>query len=209
MNGFFRIPLFFFNLAYPYKIYNKHNFPKGSAVVVCNHFRAIDCCFIADIYNKDIYFLAKKELFNNKLLGSLIKTMGAIPVDRDKADVKSMMLSLKALKNGHKLTVFPEGTRNKTNTNELQPLKGGSMFFAVKAKSPIVPVMLSRKAKIFRKTHIIVGEPFELSEFYDKKLTDEDFKTMEKVVYDKMVEQQNLLNEILNKKKKKRKNGNN
>ena len=69
--------------------------------------------------------------------------------------------------------------------------------------------MLSRKAKIFRKTHIIIGEPFELSEFYDKKLTDEDFKTMEKVVYDKMVEQQNLLNEILNKKKKKRKNGNN
>ena len=46
-------------------------------------------------------------------------------------------------------------------------------------------------------------------ENFAKKLTDEDFKTMEKVVYDKMVEQQNLLNEILNKKKKKRKNGNN
>lgn len=210
MNFFHKIPIFFFNLAYPYKIYGKKNVPKGGAVLVCNHFRAIDCGFIADIYSKDIYFLAKKELFKNKLIGKIIKSFGAIPVDRENLDMKSMITSLRVLKDGHKLVVFPEGTRNKTGTSKLQPLKGGSMLFAVKAKCPIVPIMLSGKAKPFRKTHIIVGEPFELSEFYEKRLSESDIKEMETFVSQKMVEQQNLLNELLlNKKRKSKKtNGN-
>lgn len=199
-----KIPLFFFNIVYPYKIHGKENIPEGGAVFICNHFRAIDCGFVADAYNSDIYFLAKKELFNNKLLGKIIKSFGAIPVDRDSLDIKTMMQALKVLKNGHKLTIFPEGTRNKTGTTELQPIKGGSMIFAVKAKCPIVPMMLNGKAKPFRKTHLIIGKPFELGEFYDKKLTDEDMIKMEQIVFDKMVEQQNKLFELLSKKRAKK-----
>ncbi len=209
MNFLHRIPLFFFNIFYPYKIHHKENVPNGGAVFVCNHFRAIDCGFIADVYNKDIYFLAKNELFKNKFFGKIIKSFGAIPVDRDNPDMKSMMEALKALKNGHKLTIFPEGTRNKTGTNELQELKGGSMIFAVKSKCPIVPIMLNNKARIFRKTHIIIGKPFELDEFYGRKLSPEDLLKMEEIVKGKMIEQQEILTEILTTKKSKKNNGNN
>lgn len=208
MNFFHRIPLFFFNIVYPYKIHGKENIPKGGAVFICNHFRAIDCGFVTDAYNKDVYFLAKKELFNNKLLGKIVKSFGAIPVDREKPDIKSIMLALRVLKDGHKLVVFPEGTRNKTGTIELQPIKGGSMIFAVKAKCPIVPMMLDKKAKPFRKTHLIIGEPFELVDFYDKKLDDENIHKMEHIVCAKMVEQQKKLLNMLSKKNKNN-NGNN
>ena len=174
MNFFHKIPIFFWSWFYPCTIHGKENIPKeGASVLVCNHFRAIDCGFVARAYNKDVFFLAKKELFEKKLIAKIIKSFGGIPIDREKPDIKSMLLATKVLKEGHKLVIFPEGTRNKTN-DVLMPLKAGSVLFAVRTKCPIVPLRLSKKAKIFRRTHLIVGKPFELSEFYDKKLSDED-----------------------------------
>ena len=114
------------------------------------------------------------------------------------------MAALKVLKEGHKLVVFPEGTRNKSGTTELQEVKGGSMIFAVKAKCPIVPMMLNGKAKAFRKTHLIIGKPFELDEFYGKKLDENDMLKMEKIVSKKMIEQQKKLLDLLSKKKYKK-----
>lgn len=202
MNFFHKTALFCFNLIYPYKIYGKENIPTGSAVFVCNHFSAIDCGFIADAYNKDIYFLAKKELFKNKLIGGIIKSFGAIPIDRDNPDMKSLVAAIRVLKDGHKLAIFPEGTRNKSGTNELQPIKGGTVTFAVKAKCPIVPMMLLNKAKPFRKTKLIIGKPFTLEEFYSKKLTPEVIEQMGEIVSNKMKEQQAILLELTKKKKK-------
>lgn len=203
MNFFHKIPLFFFSLFYPCKIYGKENIPESGAILVCNHFRAIDCGFVARAYSKDIYFLAKNELFKNKLIGKIIKSYGGIPIDREHPDMKSLLSAVKAVKEGHKLCIFPEGTRNKTNTTELQELKGGCEVFAVKAKCPIVPMMIYNKAKIFRRTKIIIGQPFELDEFYGKKITDENLKIMSGIVREKMCEQQDVLNKLVLKKKNK------
>lgn len=205
MNFLQKIPLFIFNLLYPSKIYGKENIPDGSAVFVCNHYSALDCGFIAKAYNKDIYFLAKKELFQKKLIAKLIKSYGGIPINRENPDIKSLFLAVKVLKDGHKLTIFPEGTRNKTGTNKLLPIKGGTVVFAVKAKCPILPIMMSGKTCIFKKIRIIIGKPFTLEEFYDKKLTPELIDKMGQIVYDKMFEQQVLLEDIISNKKHKRK----
>ncbi len=204
MNFLHRIPIFFFNILCPLKIYGKENIPEGKAVIVSNHFHACDCGFVAELYPKDIYFLAKKEIFKNKLVSSIVKSYGGIPIDRDNPDMASLINAIRVLKDGHKLVLFPEGTRNKTGTTELQPIKGGAMVLAVKAKSKIVPVMMDKKLKIFRRTNIIVGKPFELDEFYGVKLTDEKILEMEQIVYEKMVEQQRILFDLLEEKKKKR-----
>ncbi len=206
MNFFQRIPVFFFRMLCPCKIYGKENIPSGKTVIVSNHFHACDCGYLAEVYPKDVYFLAKKELFKNKFVSAVLKSYGGIPIDRENPDMSSLVTAIRVLKGGHKLVLFPEGTRNKTGTNELQAIRGGAMVLAVKSKSPIVPVMMSGKLKIFKRTHIIVGKPFELSDFYGEKLTDERIDEMEKVVYDKMVEQQKILFDMLeNKRKKSRK----
>lgn len=194
-----------FNLLYPSKIYGKENIPEGGALISCNHFSAVDCGYIAKAYNKDVYFLAKKELFKKKLLAKIIKSFGAIPVDRENPDMKTMLSAIKILKADHKLVIFPEGTRNTTGTDELQEIKGGVTFFAVKSKKPIVPCMLLKKAGIFKKARLLIGKPFELSEFYDKKLTDEDMKKMDEILISKMKEVQTELKQILADKKKKKK----
>ena len=193
MHPLYKIPLFFAKLIYPCKIYGKENIPKGAAVLTCNHFHAIDCFYVAMAYNSDISFLAKKELFKKKGVSRLLKSLGGIPIDRDNPDMKTMLSLMKILKEGHKLTVFPEGTRNKTGTTELQPIKGGAVLFAVKTKTPILPVMILKKAKLFTPNKLIIGEPFTLDEFYDKKLTSDEIDALAEIVSYKMKEQYQIL----------------
>lgn len=206
MRGIHRFILRSWNIFYPVKIYGKENIPEGNCVIVCNHFRAIDCGFVADVYNKkDIKFLAKKELFKNKFIGKIIKSFGAIPIDRENPDMKSVLEAMKILKSGGKLVIFPEGTRNVSGSTELQELKGGTAIFALKTKSPIVPVMMLDKAKCCKKTHIIVGKPFELSDYYGKKTSEEDLKVIDGIIREKMIAEQVKLREIVESKKKKKK----
>ena len=70
-----------------------------------------------------------------------------------------------------------------------------------------MPIIISGKAKIFRKTYAIIGKPFELGEFYGKKLTDEIIKDLEVVVADKMKALQSELFERIKNEKAKRKGG--
>ena len=202
MNFFQKIPIFFFSLLYPMKVYGKENIPEGGAVLVSNHFRAIDCGFIARICDKDIKYLAKKEIFKNKLISKIVKSYGGIPIDRDNPDMKSLLEAIKEIKKGNKLCIFPEGKRNVSGTSDLQDVKGGSVIFSVKAKCPIVPIMMLKKAKIFRKTRIIIGKPFEFSEYYGKKLSEEDIANLDQMLREKMIEQQDILKQIVAKGKK-------
>lgn len=202
MNFFQKIPIFFFSLLYPMKVYGKENIPEGGAVLVSNHFRAIDCGFIARICDKNIKYLAKKEIFKNKLISKIVKSYGGIPIDRDNPDMKSLLEAIKEIKKGNKLCIFPEGKRNVSGTSDLQEVKGGSVIFSVKAKCPIVPIMMLKKAKIFRKTRIIIGKPFEFSEYYGKKLSEEDIANLDQMLREKMIEQQDILKQIVAKGKK-------
>lgn len=200
MNFFQKIPIFFFSLLYPIKVYGKENVPEGGAVLVSNHFRAIDCGFIARICDKNIKYLAKKEIFKNKLFTKIIKSYGGIPIDRENPDMISILEAIKEIKKGNKLCVFPEGTRNTTGTNDLQEIKGGTVIFSVKAKCPILPIMMLNKAKIFRTTKIIIGKPFEFCDYYGKKITQEDIDTMSNIVRAKMISEQKKLIEITKKR---------
>ena len=204
MTFFHKIPIFFFSLLYPIKVYGKENIPENGAVLASNHFRAADCGFIVRAYKGDVKFLAKKEIFKNKLFAKIVKSYGGIPIDRDNPDMKSIIEAIRTIKDGKKLCIFVEGTRNKTGTNELQDIKGGAVVFAVKAKCPIVPIMMLNKARIFRRLKIIIGKPFTLDEFYGVKLGDEELEKMNSIVKEKMVEQQDLLKEIVASKKAKK-----
>ena len=200
MNCIHRFLVNGFIALYPLKVYGKENIPNGKAVMLCNHFRGIDPGFIAKVYNKDIKFLAKKELFKNKLLAKIITSFGAISIDREHPDIKTMLEIIKYLKEEHKILIFPEGTRNRTDTNELQEIKNGAEIFAVKTKAPILPMMIYKKSKIFRKTYMMIGKPFELTEFYDKKLTQEDYDKMNAIIVDKLKTVHKELTDLIEKK---------
>ena len=177
---------FFNQIIHPYKLIGKEKVKDGAAVLVGNHYRIWDIVHMACTTKERVHFITKQELYKNKFLAYLCRKVEAIPVSRDGQDAKAIMTALRYLKKGEKISMFPEGTRNRTDA-ELLPLKGGAALFAIKAKVPVYPVMSIGKTKYFRRTPIIVGDPIDLSEFYDKKMTAEDYARAEEIVRENML----------------------
>ena len=197
------VSFLFFRIFYPCKVVNKKNITDGGMIFIANHVSNMDGIYIAEYlpYRKH-YFMGKKEMFKNKLIGKYLKSLGGIPVDRSKADLSAIKNSLTVLKKGKKLIVFPEGTRNK-KSEELQEIKSGAAMLAIKAKVPVLPIHIAKRAKVFCRQRLYIGEPFDLSEFYDQKLSAEVLDAASKKIEEKLLEverQDKLLQE--NKKQK-------
>lgn len=200
INGFIQIIL-------PYKLIGKEKVQDGACVLVGNHYRIWDIVHMACTTKEKVHFITKQELYKSKFLAHLCDIVEAIPVSRDGQDAKAVMTALRYLKKGEKISMFPEGTRNRTK-DDLLPLKGGAALFAIKARVPIYPVMCLRKTRPFHRTKIIVGDGFELSEFYDRRMSAEDYTEAENIIREKMLAtKREYLEEIAAKKaaKKKRK----
>lgn len=157
-------------------------------VLLCNHFRMVDVMYPCAAMKKPVHFMAKTELWENGFLHWFCNKCRCIPVSRDGSgtDVKAIMQSMKYLKSGENILIYPEGTRNKENVDML-PFKGGFAAIAIKTRTPIVPIVQSGKPRLFRKSHVFYGAPIEFPEYYGKKLTEEEIAECEKRVRDIMV----------------------
>lgn len=173
-------------LLFPFKLIGKEKIGAGACVLVGNHYRLWDITHMACTTKDRVHFIAKKELYGNRFLAFLCRKVEAIPVSRDGQDAKAIMTALRYLKNGEKISMFPEGTRNRTN-EELLPLKGGAALFAIKARVPVYPVMCLHKTRLFRRTKIVVGDAVDLSAFYDRRMTAEDYAAAEEIIRGRML----------------------
>lgn len=122
--------------------------PKSGAVVIaCNHASFLDPPLIALAMPRQIFFLARKTLFKNKLFGGFIKYYGAYPVSR--SDARGMLTALRLLKDDKPLLLFPEGTR--TLDGKLQPIKTGTAWLAVHGNCQILPIWIEGSYQSFPK----------------------------------------------------------
>ncbi len=173
--GFYRFLAAFvrkvMGIIWPTKIYFKDNFPQNTkAIVVCNHYTALDpCVIISKLLGKNGKVLMKEEIMKNPVVAKVATELGCIPVKRGEADIAAVKNILSALSKNQPVLIFPEGTRNRSDSKEMLPLKQGVATFAIKAKAPIVPLLYYKKIGPFKRNKLIVGAPFYLDEFYDKK----------------------------------------
>ncbi len=173
--GFYRFLAAFvrkvMGIIWPTKIYFKDNFPQNTkAIVVCNHYTALDpCVIISKLLGKNGKVLMKDEIMKNPVVAKVATELGCIPVKRGEADIAAVKNILSALSKNQPVLIFPEGTRNRSGSKEMLPLKQGVATFAIKAKAPIVPLLYYKKTGPFKRNKLIVGAPFYLDEFYDKK----------------------------------------
>lgn len=186
---------------FPTKFIGKKNLPKGACIIASNHTSNMDAVNLAIHTWEKKYYLAKKELFKGRFVSWFIKKIGGIKIDRQTNDVNAIKESLRVLKNGKKLVIFPEGTRNNNENMELGEVKQGVTMFAIKGRVPIVPMFIMRKPKMFRRNKVVVGKPFELTEFYGKKLSNEELSLATEIVSKKMNElREETLNSLTKKK---------
>ena len=164
------------SLAYRVEYIGNMNIKDDEGILICsNHKHWFDPAFVALTTKRTIHFMGKKELFANKVIGYFLKKLNVISVDRAGNDLYAMKVALKTLRDRHVLGIFPEGTRN-SDEEHLIELKGGVAIMAIKSKARIVPMYLHGKYKLFSKIKVVLGEAFDLSEYYDKKLNSEDYE---------------------------------
>lgn len=192
-------------LLKPFRFYGNAKVKDGAYVYVCNHYTIYDALYPAVTTWEGVHFISKKELFEKPIIGAIFRKIKAISASRDGSDVRTLLDSIKCLKNGEKIVVFPEGTRNKTDA-EMLPFFHGATLMAIKTKTPIIPMMLYKKPRWFHMTHVLIGEPVELTEYYDRKLTGEEILEADNKLRDIMLNMRKEHAEFLTAKKEKKGN---
>jgi len=161
-----------FNLLYRVEKIDLHKVPRNGKFIICsNHISYLDPVVIGAYIPRCVYFMAKKELYNNKFLSSLVTFLNAFPVERQAFNRKAFSISFEVLKDGNVLGLFPEGTRSTDGV--LRGGKKGTGFIAAASNTPILPVAISGTNKIIQKPYrriffprvkLIVGDIIDIKD---------------------------------------------
>ena len=165
----------FLKITFRIRIEGEENIPKDVPFIVCaNHISNLDPPLLGSCLPFPLVYMAKEELFHNKLFAKLITSLGAFPIQRGKGDIAALRSSVKMLQSGKKMVIFPEGGRS--DGEHLRKGKPGAALIAVKARVNILPVGIRGKYKPFRKITIRIGQMIHLDEYFDKKVDSEDLR---------------------------------
>lgn len=150
------------------KTYGQENIEKNKAYIMCaNHRSNWDPPILYTATKREMYMMAKEELFKSRFLYWLAKKTNIFPVKRGKQDIESMKKSLKVLNDKKILAIFPEGTRNGIQKNG--KIQNGPAYLAARTGVEIIPVYIEGSFKPFRKVRIYYRKPLDFSEFKSKK----------------------------------------
>ena len=174
-------------LIYRVRVVGTENIPKNGALIFCGNHRSYLDPPLLEVTCKrdDTRFIAKKELAKNKLFALLGIVFDSILVNRNSKDVAALKESLKTLKDGKCIALFPEGTRNGIEKGE--KAKDGASYFALNTDAKVIPVGIKGGSKIFQKATITYGKPLDFSQYKETK--------KEKETLDKVTEE--IMNKIL------------
>jgi len=176
-------------IAFDLKLEGGENIPEEGALILApNHRSYYDPIMAGIICKRPIRFMAKSELFENKLFGALITKLGAFPLQRGRGDVAAVKAAFSILKEGNVLLMFPQGKRIKDGTRG--KLKTGVAVIAHKMQVPVVPVCISGEFKFRHKVTVSCGKPIYFEEYYGQKLDEDSTNIIAEKVYDGIFELQ-------------------
>jgi 1-acyl-sn-glycerol-3-phosphate acyltransferase len=159
-------------------VVGRDNIPsKGPLILTANHFSVGDPPLLIGVFPRRIVWMAKQELFDFPLFGKLYHMGGFIPVRRFEGDLRAIRRSQDALRRGHVLGMFPEGTRSGGRLGRAEP---GTALIALRTGAPILPVgvwgtehvKLPRALLQRTRAHIRFGETYRLPR--PRKISRED-----------------------------------
>ena len=142
---FFRL---FFKILFRARVLGVENIPReGAIILAANHLSNWDPPFLATFLDRNVNYMAKEELFANKIFAAAITNLGVFPVKRGTADRNAIKRALQVLKDGGCLGLFPEGTRSRTGA--LGKAEAGVGLIAAMSKAPLIPAAILDTNKIF------------------------------------------------------------
>ncbi len=164
-------------------VYGEENIPlEGGCILASNHRSHLDPLVLNTASTRPVLFLAKQELFKPPVFGWFVKNAGAIPVNRNGRDLKSLKMAFKALKDNQCIGIFPEGRR--MPPGKFGKAQSGVGLLATRTGVPVIPVLIrgterilprgSKLPKLFKyDINIIFGKPLIFSKEDDfRKVSD-------------------------------------
>ena len=144
--------------------------PKGPLIVVSNHLSNADIPLMVVSIPRKLFFLAKKGLFYGPIVSSILKGVGAQPIEGEGSDLRATRWALRMLEQDKALLIFPEAARSLT-TASMNKAGPGIAYLAHKSQAPILPVAITGTEKIPSMLRIPfplcrmtmrIGDPFTL-----------------------------------------------
>lgn len=169
------------------------NLPKGNCTFVSNHQGNADFLVLMSKLDKNLGFVAKKEILKMPVVRTWMKEMHCVFIDREniRESLNAINQAIQNVNNGYSMLIFPEGTRSKSH--KLGEFKKGSMRVALKAKAPLVPIVLDNSFKVFEESkgklksatiYMSILEPI-----YVENLTREEKSNLADIVKEKISEE--------------------
>jgi 1-acyl-sn-glycerol-3-phosphate acyltransferase len=128
-------------LLVPLRIYGSERVPReGGIVLALNHFSWLDPPAFGAACPRNVYYMAKSELHDVRLLGPLIRGFGTFAVRRGESDREAVRLAREVVRDGNALGLFVEGTRQKSGVpGEAKP---GAAMIALHEQAAVVPAAI-------------------------------------------------------------------
>lgn len=163
--------------VYRTRLAGTENVPPEGAILAGNHVSYLDPVLLWCGAPRPVYFMAKAELWDSRLIGWALDRLLAFPIHRGTPDRSALATAGTLLSSGQLVGIFPEGTRHRAgDTGELGEANEGVAFIALRAGVPVVPVgifgtaaALPRGARLprFPRVTIRFGEPVRPEDFAD------------------------------------------
>ncbi|MBL7074311.1 1-acyl-sn-glycerol-3-phosphate acyltransferase [candidate division KSB1 bacterium] len=143
MEFFYRLSQFvvrsLLRMFYDFRVSGLENLPrKGRVILAANHPSLADPPVIGAAAHRELYYLAKEELFRIPILRGVIRKLNTVPINRSIADIGAIRTAYRMLEKGRALILFPEGGRSPDG--RLQGFKAGVGMIALRSGADIVPV---------------------------------------------------------------------
>lgn len=158
---------FITNILHPTSVEGMENLPKNGVLLCPNHSSNWDPVLVVLKLpvNYRVHIMAKEELFKNPVLSWILRKVGAFPVSRGHNDINTVRTAMQAIKDGDNLLIFPEGTVVRNGIGYVDGLpahaKAGVAMIGVRTGATLVPVFVDGEKKLFHRTRIIFGKPYE------------------------------------------------
>ena len=134
---------------------------SGPAILVANHESLFDPWILALATPRPIRYMAKSELWQHRVIGAVMESFGAFPVERGSGDAAAMSRAAQLLGDDQVLGLFPQGTSKLRSPRRYHR---GAARLALATGAPLLPVtLIGTRGKPWpwrrRRTRVIVGEP--------------------------------------------------
>jgi len=171
-------------MGFGVRYWGRENIPcKGAVLVVSNHQSHLDPPLVGIGCPRRMNYMARKTLFRFLPFRWLISSLDAIPVDLDGMGLSGFRESLRRLKRGEMVVVFPEASRSWDG--EIAPFRPGFTALAVRSGASILPMAIEgayeafprqRRFPQFGKIHVCYDRPMspeEIAQYDERQLLEE------------------------------------